>query len=108
MVAQIGQDAHVRRGPGAKLECSAYQTRELRDEAKRVARIPASEYRSHEKSSWMQHRPIGLTCPETAGAELAFSPSFAVAALRIKKEGMKRKAPNRLVTIDMSMLLKLH
>jgi hypothetical protein len=56
----------------------------------------------------MQHRPIGLTCPETAGAELAFSPSFAVAALRIKKEGMKRKAPNRLVTIDMSMLLKLH
>ena len=40
------------------------------------------------------------------GAELAFSPSFAVAALRIEKEGMKREAPNRLVKIDMFMHLK--
>lgn len=38
------------------------------------------------------------------GAELAFSPSFAVAA----KEGMKREAPNRLAKIYASMHLELH
>jgi hypothetical protein len=81
-------------GPGGQgPSCSACQTRELERRSKTCCKDTCFRTpKVMRRSSWMQHRPIGLTCLKDCwGGTCLFSFIRSCRALRIEKEGMNEK-----------------